>query len=435
MPPLSGTSIGITPDVAPRRLEFPRVESEILRPLRLLLHPTRQGQSFGLMCVRVDAVDSVETLLGPSGGQEMLAEAYSRLRKCVRTTDLVAGGEGGLFFILATDLQFEDELEIISNRIQLTCRQPYWISAQKIRSALTTGGVGGSEGQADPATLIRFAVLAMRRASSRGVAFKFYNPDPVALDKLRAPVPTVTADDPFELNFIPDFTPNKVLSGARVILRMAPAKWKSGGKDNVGQAAERPRNGRIGDRVLLGLLKRSQAWAKAGLIVPTLSIEIGATHLLTPGFGDNLLRMLSEADIPGSAIELLLTEATALSSLVSAKRTLDVLAEAGVRFGLCGFSLNSGARLDLRKLPFSSLRVSCVSLFRATSAVESLWIARSIIGVAHRCGLTVVGEDVDTNSQRDILLECGCDLLEGKLFSAALDASAMKSLLRPAALD
>jgi EAL domain-containing protein (putative c-di-GMP-specific phosphodiesterase class I) len=166
------------------------------------------------------------------------------------------------------------------------------------------------------------------------------------------------------------------------------------------------------------------------LVLPVLSIEIGANHLLNARFADEFLKLLQETDTPGMAIELLLTEATTLTSLAPAQRTIAMLAEAGVKFGLCGFSLNAGTRLDLRKLPFSSLRVSCTSLFKVTSPRESLWLARSIVGVAHRCGLAFVGEDVDSAEQKEILLESGCDRFEGLLFSPALTSREMEALLR-----
>jgi len=427
----SGSSgVIIPPDISSQTLGPPKLEAELLRSLRVLLHPNRQGRVFGLMCVRVDATDAVEALLGPTGVEEILTEAFARLRRCVRTTDLVAGGKDGLFFILATDLQSEDELEIISNRIQRTCRQPYWICEQEIRSGLTTGGAGGSDAQSDPATLTRNAVLAMRRASSHDVPFEFYSKPAAVAAALDSGDPGNAAEDIFELNFQPQFASDLTLSGARVVPHIVSLGAKSRAKGNLVRAAERKMNGRIGDRVLRRLLEAAQAWTKAGLAVPALSIEIEANHLLNPSFAESVLKLLGETDTPGSTVDLLLTESTTLSSLVPAQRTLNVLADAGVRFGLSGFSLNAGTRLDFRKLPFSSLRVSCGSLFKATTERESLWLARSIVSVAHRCGLSVVGEDVESEAQRAILLESGCDRFEGPLFSPVIGSIAMENLLR-----
>jgi EAL domain-containing protein (putative c-di-GMP-specific phosphodiesterase class I) len=409
------------------------MQAELLRSLKVLLHPSRQGSLFGLLCVRVDARDAVEALLGTQGVDQLLGDAFDRLKHCVRTTDVVAGADGGIFFILATDLQSEDELEIISDRIQRTCRQPHWIHDQEIRSGLTSGGVGGSEGQADPATLMQHALLAMRRAGTRGAAFEFFGPPaakPGSAPALAAAASGFAAEEPYELIFQPQLTADHSLSGAKVDIKMGPSGVHKRAGKVAARAAERMKNERIGDRVLRRVLLQAQAWEKMGIAVPALSIEIEANHLLNAGFADSMLKLLSETNTRGSAIDLLLTEATTLTSIGSAQRTLAVLAEAGVQFGLCGFSLNAGTRLDLRKLPFSSLRVSCTSLFKVTSPRESLWLARSIVGVAHRCGLTVVGEDVETEEQRSILLESGCDRFEGPSISPAIGYLAMEKLLR-----
>jgi EAL domain-containing protein (putative c-di-GMP-specific phosphodiesterase class I) len=434
-PKSDGQVAVIATDVQLRMGNHSKLEAELLRSLKVLMHPNRQGGLFGLLCVRVDAREAVEALLGPQGVQQLLNDAFHRLRNCVRTTDIVAPGEAGIFFILATDLQSEDELEIISDRIQRTCRQSYWIDDQEIRSGLTTGGVGGSEGQADPATLTQHAVLAMRRASSRGVPFEFFGtPTPKAASTpaaLASGKAEATTEEAFELNFEPQFTADLTLRGARVGVRMPPSSASNRVKSVAALDAERKKkNERIGDRVLRTVLLQVRSWVKSGLVVPVLSIEIEANHLLNSGFADSLLKLLHETNTQGSAIDLLLTEATTLTSLGSAQRTLNVLAEAGVQFGLSGFSLNAGTRLDLRKLPFSSLRLSCTSLFKATSAGESLWLTRSIVGVAHRCGLVVVGEDVASEAQRDILLQSGCDRFEGPLYSPAISSQEMESLLR-----
>jgi diguanylate cyclase len=434
--PKSGGQVAvIATDVQPRTANHSKLEAELLRSLKVLMHPNRQGGLFGLLCVRVDAREAVEALLGPQGVQQLLSDAFNRLTNCVRTTDIVAPGEAGTFFIIATDLQSEDELEIISDRIQRTCRQSYWIDDQEIRSGLTTGGVGGSEGQADPVTLTQHAVLAMRRASSRGVPFEFFaipTPKPVpAPAGLGSGKSKGNSQEMFELNFQPQFTADLTLSGARVGVLMPQSGPYNRAKSAAPGVNERKKKyERIGDRVLRMVLLQVRSWVKSGLVVPALSIEIGANHLLNSGFADSLLKLLHETNAPGSAIDLLLTEATTLTSLGSAQRTLNVLAEAGVQFGLSGFSLNAGTRLDLRKLPFSSLRVSCTSLFKVTTASESLWLTRSIVGVAHRCGLVVIGEDVVSESQRDILLESGCDRFEGALFFPAITSQEMESLLR-----
>ncbi len=436
-PLTAGQNASVGPDPLQQTLEYPKLRAELLRSLKVLMHPGRRGRLFGLLCVRVDAKDAVDALPGAPGVEQLLREAFHRLRSCVRTTDMIAHGEDGVFFALATDLQSEDELEIISDRMQRTCRQPYWIDGREIRSGLTCGGVASSEGASDPAILTEHAILAMQRAGNHGVPFEFFNRPAAHYSSAGALAPDksdAAVQGSFELCFRPQFGSNLALSGASVAIQMPTALGKRARRPAprfAGRGSkERGSNERIGDRVLRKVLFQARAWREMSLLLPAISIEIGANHLLNARFADEFLKLLHETDTPGSAIDLLLTEATTLTSLGSAQRTIAMLTEAGVKFGLSGFSLNAGTRLDLRKLPFSSLRVNCTSLFKVTSPRESLWLARSIVGVAHRCGLAFVGEDVDSAEQKEILLESGCDRFEGLLFSPALTTQEMEALLR-----
>lgn len=420
-------------EAAQPALEFPKLRGDLLRSLKVLMQPGHRGRLFGLLCLRVDAKDAVHARFGAGGGEQLLRAVFSRIRGCLRTTDMVAYGEDGYFFALATDLQSEDELEIISDRIQRAFRQPFRIGDQEIRSGLTCGGLAASEATPDPATLTEQAVLAMQRAGNHGLPFEYFNKPTTsaAAGALATGKPDATVQEPFELYFQPQFGSDFALCGATVAIKMPTASGKR--RRPVPRATERGSNERIGDRVLRKVLFQARAWREMGLEPPVLSIEIGANHLLNSRFADDFLKLLLETDTPGTAIDLLLTEATTLSSLGSAQRTVATLADAGVNFGLSGFSLNAGTRLDLRKLPFSTLRVSCASLFKVTSPRESLWLARSIVGVAHRCGLAFVGEDVDNEEQKEILLESGCDRFEGLLLSPARTSREMEALLRKSA--
>jgi EAL domain-containing protein (putative c-di-GMP-specific phosphodiesterase class I) len=415
-PPSHATGDDATP------LDTPKLGAEIARSLKILLAPDRRGRPCGLLCARVDATDSVKALMGRRGVEKLLLEAYGRVKECIRDTDAVADCDGEILFILAGGLEWEEDLEIMAGRIQRTCSEPYTIQDERIPGSFTIGGAGGSTAEQDPGKLAQNALLALRRAASRGVPFHLFT-----APEAQSTAPAASTEAEFALSFQAQFTQGRQLSGARVAAQMPSAKGRKP-RQAVAATPEKG-HGRIGDRVLRDLLRLRQSWAEAGFDVPTLAIEVEADHLLSEAFADTFLDMLRDTDAPVSAIELLVTEATALTRLGTPQPTLAVLAKAGARLGLCGFSLSAGTRLDLRKLPFSSLRVSCGSLFHATSDRESLWLARSIAGVAHRCGLIVIAEDIATESQLALLAESGWNRFEGPLLSPALAATRFAEFL------
>ena len=60
-------------------------------------------------------------------------------------------------------------------------------------------------------------------------------------------------------------------------------------------------------------------------------------------------------------------------------------------------------------------------------------ISEAIIVMAHKLGLKVIAEGVETSQQRDLLIAAGCDYLQGYLYSKPVSAADFQDLLRDAA--
>ena len=415
----------------PRTIQHPKTQSEVARSLKTVFSSNREGRVFGLLYVQLDGWDAIEARVGESGGEELLRLAYRRLMVCVRTTDMVAVGERGIFLIVANDLNSEEELEIISDRIQASCLKPYVLDKEEIVAGITIGGAG-TAGGSGATELIERAVSAMNHAASRGIRFELSRATPakaLTADGLAPGDSQASHHESFGLAFVPQFHADNSLAGARVVVEIPKARMQARGKEAASSETKGQKRDRVRDHVLRRVLEQAEIWRDKGLLVPVLSVEILASQFLSAGFADSVVRALRETNTRVSCLELLLTEATTLAVLAEAAPTISTLDGAGVRLGLSGFSFNAGTHLDLRKLPFTSLRVSCRSLFRVMSAAESLWVARSIVSVARRCGLEFVGEDVETDAQKAILLESGCERFEGPLFSLALKSLDFEGLL------
>ena len=138
------TGAGVSRAKSQRTVQHPKNQNEVTRSLKTGISSNRERRVFGLLCVRVDAVEAVSS----AEREELLRVAYQRLMLCVRTTDIVAVGEQGIFLIVANDLNSEDELEIVSDRIQSDCRKPYFLGEREIMVGMTIGGAGTDGGSA-----------------------------------------------------------------------------------------------------------------------------------------------------------------------------------------------------------------------------------------------------------------------------------------------
>lgn len=201
------------------------------------------------------------------------------------------------------------------------------------------------------------------------------------------------------LNFHPEFSKSGALKGVRVV-------------------------GVFGDA-----LKESLRWSAQKYVVPTLSLEIGRDEITDLDFVAKMRDLLRDTGTKGESIELLMAEENVISNPNDAIRTILKLRELVVPCGIRGFTLLEGARLDLRSLSLSSLRVNAAALFHATSAVESLWLARTVISIARRGCIRLVAEGVETEEQRVILLAGGCEYLSGPLFGRELNSNEFEVLM------
>ena len=106
-----------------------------------------------------------------------------------------------------------------------------------------------------------------------------------------------------------------------------------------------------------------------------------------------------------------------------ANRTLQALKNTGVDLQLDDFGLGYSPLSQLAKLPFNAVKIdrSFVAQLRADGTGKEM--VRAIISLAASLQMIVVAEGVETEEQRDALVDLGCPMAQGYLFGAALPAA------------
>ena len=84
----------------------------------------------------------------------------------------------------------------------------------------------------------------------------------------------------------------------------------------------------------------------------------------------------------------------------------------------------------VRKLPINDLKIDRSFVVGMTESADNLAIVKSIISLAHSLRLVVVAEGVETEQQAALLLELGCDQMQGYLFSRPVPPQQVPKLLR-----
>ena len=413
---------------------LPMPEAQFMEALdaELLAAELQKGVS-AVLRIRVNAHMAAVSLAGEEFAESMLlSPSCDRIRDCVRAGDLVASAKPGVFLVLLRNMQSEDDLEGICERMIRAGERPFQAGSVQIHSGFSVGAAMISAAQIDAGSLVDSATEVMYRRDRNGAGgFDLFADELVEryLDpaEIESCISEALQKDLFELDFQPQYRRDGALRGAGVLIRMQ----RQGGQRLKGEAfLPRVEDSKLvvqmGERTLRQLFLQAGDWLRRDVPIPSLSIAVAAPHFLQRNFSRSVGALLHEAGVPGVLIELELTESTIMTDFEAASRALTELAALGIRFVLCGVSLGPFLSSWIARLPIGTLQLSCSP--DSLPSVGSVPLLRAVISQGHRLGLRVTAKDIRFAAQQKELCTADCDGFQGALFSEPLSREKMEAL-------
>jgi EAL domain-containing protein (putative c-di-GMP-specific phosphodiesterase class I) len=152
-------------------------------------------------------------------------------------------------------------------------------------------------------------------------------------------------------------------------------------------------------------------------------VNIAARHFCAPHLASELEALLQRYELPHDVLELELTESTMLEAGSETLTTLQQLRQSGFTLAIDDFGTGYSSLAYLKNLPITSLKIDRSFVRDLTTDPDDRAISAIIVTLGHSLGLEVVAEGVETEEQRVMLLEQGCDFAQGYLFSPPLPAT------------
>ncbi len=287
------------------------------------------------------------------------------------------------------------------------------------------GLVGEPDVGGDLAELIRRASLSARRAASRGLTLSAWDGDQEAMTAddlgLLADLGTALEGGGLALAYQPQIAP----SSGQVRAVEALLRWEIPGRGPISPAVFIPLAERTGlvDRltrwVVAEALDAQGRWRAGGWDVP-VSVNVSAKNLADPDLPYWILDQLAVRRLPPSCLTVEVTE-TAVTDIGQARQVLGPLHAQGVRISIDDFGTGFTSLAALPRLPLDELKVDqSFVLASATSSADDA-IVCAIGELAHRLGLEVVAEGVETEATGSRLGRLGFDLLQGYHYARPMD--------------
>ena len=187
--------------------------------------------------------------------------------------------------------------------------------------------------------------------------------------------------------------------------------------------------GKIGDWVLSTVCRQMKAWCDAGLPTLPIAVNVSPRQFRENDFPVRVAEILKSTQLAPGMLELEVTESSVMESVDDAIEKLNTLNAMGVHLSVDDFGTGYSSLSYLRKLPIHSLKIDQSFILNMTGDRSTQAIVASTIYLAHRLGLGVVAEGVETEEQRELLRNWQCDILQGYLFHKPVTCDQFEKLL------
>ncbi|TAN05210.1 MAG: EAL domain-containing protein [Rhodanobacteraceae bacterium] len=384
------------------------------------------ARGFAVLFMDLDRFKVINDSVGHLIGDDLLFQAGSRIRACVKSEDVVARLGGDEFGVLLEGVADADKACLIAKRIIDDLNAPFRLAAKELFTSTSIGITLAAAHYRHPEELLRDADSAMYRAKADGrhryaVFDEGLRQQAVSLLETENDLRRgITRQE-----FVPFYQPVvDIQSGATIgyeaLMRwqhpqrglLLPGEFLSVAEDT---GASETIDWQIFEQVC------QQAGTLAGDTDAFIGINLSARHFRNPDLDRRLLRLLAEHAVPPPRIRLEITERAMLDNPPEAKRTLQILCNAGMRISLDDFGTGYSSLSYLHQYPVHALKIDQSFIRGLTSQSEggSGAVIRSILAMAKLLSMQVIAEGVETTEQRDLLIDMGCRFAQGFLYSAA----------------
>jgi diguanylate cyclase (GGDEF)-like protein len=403
----------------------------------------RTNQSLALMFIDLDHFKTVNDTLGHAAGDQLLLTVGRRLLQELRESDVVCRLGGDEFVVLLPGADGWDHVAATAQRLLETINAPVTLPGAA-SAALVSASIGiamypNDGGDFD--ALARTADMAMYRSKDLGRArFSFYHPDlDTALRsriELERELALAIEQNQLVLHYQPVFDADRdCIVGCEALVRWNhPQRGLLMPGAFIAAAEETGLIGELGLWTLHTACAQFAAWRDAGLQMPRIAVNVSALQVHDPMLAESVRSALRQHGLRAGELELELTESTLLSDTDVALRTLARLRDAGALLAIDDFGTGFSSLSYLKMLKPDKLKIDRSFVRDLPDDPDDRALVQAIIGMAQALAITVVGEGVETEAQRDLLQKLGCRLQQGYLHGRPMPAAAFATLLQPAEL-
>ena len=406
----------------------------------------RAGTVVALLYIDLDRFKEINDTLGHGAGDELLRVIALRFQKLAQadyparlrgpTPASVCRLGGDEFAVVISDPADLHEVEEFSQRLLQEIRDPLTLAGREVASSGSIGIATYPQDGEDVETLVKHADSALYGAKRLGRnRYQRYQPEfSREADRTRVIEQELRgAIERHELQL--HYQPKVDVATGTVAGFEALMRWKSRELGHVSPnefipiAEERGLITTIGAWCIDEACQQILRWQNAGFDPPPIAVNVSSAQFIGSNLQELVKKALADSGVPAALLEIELTERLLLKDDEETSRCLQDIQAMGISLALDDFGTGYSALTYLNRFPLNVVKMDRGLIMDIETSDSAAGIAAAVISMCHSLGLKVVAEGVDAEGQLRMLREMSCDLIQGFLYSPALEANDVTPLL------
>jgi len=401
--------------------------------LKRACHRSHRQHNLGaVLVIDLDNFKDINDALGHDAGDDLLKLAAHRLKECLKSDDTIARVDGDEFVIVLESLSGDhataiSRAELVANRARLALLEPSEVAGHALQMSISIG-VTLLEGHVtSESDLLKHAETAMYQAkdAGRGCVRFFNSTAQQSLQKRFEMIVSMRKGFPeqFTVHYQLQVNTRGEPQGVEALIR-----WHHPSLGNVSPAMFIPLAEetefviQLGTWVLRTACRQLVAWSDHPLAKGlTMAVNVSAKQFHRSDFVQTVKQVIQETGAKPNQVKLELTEGLMLHDVTDVIEKMLALREIGVGFSIDDFGTGYSSLSYLKRLPLDQIKIDKSFVHDLKLDPDDQSIARTVVTLGHSLGLNVIAEGVETEQQRDSLLEMGCDAFQGYFFGRPMD--------------
>ncbi|TFB24295.1 phosphodiesterase [Filobacillus milosensis] len=384
------------------------------------------------MILDIDRFHSINQQYGTDFGDQLILSIAKTIKNKVRSRGLVARLKGDEFGIFIPRVDNDSELKAIISNLQEEFRQPTNIGEEVIHPTISFGiSVYPNDG-------MRFEEIyqkgnaALKNAKKLRDSYSFYDS---------------SMNEHMETYFYENELHRAILNNEIELYYQPKIDMDTGSIQGV-EALSRwfhPEQGMISPGVFIPIAEETGlifsmtdyvikkacedyvSWKKAGINIPSFSVNISAKQFAKREFVTEVLDIIDAYQIPKGVFEIEITESITMD-IENNLGKLNQLREAGIKISIDDFGTGYSSLKYMRDLPVDFVKIDR-SFINMIGFNEGKNMVDFIVDLAKLCEVEIIGEGVETQAQMNYLRSIGCRIGQGFYFSKPIPAKEIEQLL------